>query len=226
MTVHPVPPEGRPAEFLGGVGRFSIRAEAEPRSVRVGQELTYRITVDGPAAWGMTGRPDLKRFDRLPIGLRIEAGPVELTNEPPSRTFAYTLRPTRPGDAVLPPVAIAAFDPSSRHYLTRVTPSVPIRVVAVPTFDPATIPDLDAIRRPIDANQAAAIGTGPSRASAALLLAGSAAAIAWVRRRARLAGRLGGPVAARRFAARIGPRPRPRGDRNAARRWPCGSPRR
>ena len=111
VTVRPVPAEGRPAEFLGGVGRFALQAEADPRSVRVGQELEYRITVTGPAAWGMTGRPELKRFDRLPIGLRIEPRPVESTNEPPSRTFVYRLRPTRPGDAVLPPVSIAAFDP-------------------------------------------------------------------------------------------------------------------
>ena len=111
VTVLPVPPEGRPAEFLGGVGRFTLQAEASPHSVRVGQELDYRITVAGPAAWGMTGRPELKRFDRPDVGLRIEPRPVESIHEPPSRTFAYTLRPTRPGDAVLPPVAIAAFDP-------------------------------------------------------------------------------------------------------------------
>ena len=60
VAVWPLPPEGRPPEFLGGVGRFAIQAEATPRSVRVGQELDYRITVTGPAAWGMTGRPDLE----------------------------------------------------------------------------------------------------------------------------------------------------------------------
>ncbi len=55
VTVRPLPPEGRPPEFLGGVGRFAIQVGAAPRSVRVGQELDYRITVTGPAAWGMTG---------------------------------------------------------------------------------------------------------------------------------------------------------------------------
>ncbi len=200
VTVLPVPPDGRPAEFLGGVGRFTLQAEANPRSVRVGQPLDYRITVAGPAAWGMTGAPELKRFDRPDVGLRIEPRPVESTNEPPSRTFAYTLRPTRPGEAVLPPVSIAAFDPSSRRYLTHVTPSVPIRVVAVPSFDAATIPDLAASGRR-DADRAAPAHTVIPGAAA--LLAVAAAAIAWVRRKARLAGELGGPAAARRFAARM-----------------------
>jgi hypothetical protein len=147
----------------------------------------------------MTGRPELKRFDRTDVGLRIEPKPVESTEEPPSRTFVYALRPTRPGEAVLPPVAVAAFDPKSRHYITHVTPSVPIRAIAVPAFDTATIPDLGASGG-YDAGRTAmrrAVIVG-----ATALLVGATVAIAWVRRKARLAGRLGGPAAARRFAAR------------------------
>ena len=62
LLIKPVPVEGRPAEFLGGVGRFSVSAEASPKTVRVGQELEFRINVTGPAAWGMSGRPDLARY--------------------------------------------------------------------------------------------------------------------------------------------------------------------
>ncbi len=72
VSIRPVPVEGRPAAFLGGVGRFALKAEAAPGVVRVGQELDFRITVTGRAAWGMIDRPELKRFDRLRIGLRIE----------------------------------------------------------------------------------------------------------------------------------------------------------
>jgi hypothetical protein len=199
VTVRPVPPEGRPAGFLGGVGPFTLQAEANPRSVRVGQELEYRITVTGPAAWGMTGRPELKRFDRRDIGLRIQPKPIESINEPPSRTFVYMLRPTRAGDDVLPPLSIAAFEPSTQRYITRVTPSIPVRVVAVSTFDPATIPDLSSTGGP-DAYRTAKWWTAIF--GSAILLLASAAAIAWVRRKARLAGQLGGAGSARRFAAR------------------------
>ena len=199
--VRPVPPEGRPRYFLGGVGPFALQAEARPRSVRVGQELEYRITVTGPAAWGTTGRPELDRFDRLPIGLRIEPRPAEVVHEPPSRTFVYKLRPTRPGEAVLPPVSFSAFDPSTSRYVTRVTPSVPIKSVAVPSFDPATIPDLNAEARAEGGPMGrAAVGDShrPGRPAAGLgrrdLLG---------ERRARKSGQLGGPAAARRYAARI-----------------------
>ncbi len=201
VAVRPLPPEGRPPEFLGGVGRFALQAEATPRSVRVGQELDYRITVIGPAAWGMTGPPELKRLDKLKLGLRVEPRPVEVIHEPPSRTFAYRLRPTRPGEDVIPPVRIAAFDPSTSRYVTRASPSVPVRVVAVPSFDPATIPDLSRTGGSV-AERLAAMGWWAGFGPAVLLL-GAGAALVWVRRRARRAGQLGGPAAARRFAARV-----------------------
>jgi hypothetical protein len=66
------------------------------------------------------------------------------------------MRPTRPGAASLPPVAVAAFDPQTEQYVTRVTSSVPIRVVDVPRLDPATV----AYRLPV------ATGTSPWRESA------------------------------------------------------------
>ena len=103
LTIEPVPLEGRPAGFLGGVGEFSVQATALPASVRVGQELIYRIAIKGPAAWGSTLRPDLGRFDRIPLDLRVENLPDERTNEPPSMTFVYRIRPTRGGTEFYPP---------------------------------------------------------------------------------------------------------------------------
>jgi hypothetical protein len=198
ISIRPVPTEGRPGAFLGGVGRFSLRAEVKPQSVRINQDLEFRIGVTGPAAWGMVERPDLRRFGRLGIGLRIEARPDEMTREPPERTFIYRLRPTRSGEAVLPPVAIAAFDPTLMRYVTQVTAGVPVRVTAVPSFDPATIRDSEP-ERGIERAMAMA---WTAWCLAALLLAGATGWLVWVRGKWRHAHR-GGPVAARRFAAGV-----------------------
>ncbi|MGZ3380210.1 MAG: hypothetical protein ACXVBB_08070, partial [Isosphaeraceae bacterium] len=95
LTVEPVPFEGRPAEFLGGVGEFSVQASVMPTTIRVGQEFIYRIGLTGPAAWGTTSRPALSRLDRIPLALRVQPLPDERTSEPPSVTFVYRIRPTR-----------------------------------------------------------------------------------------------------------------------------------
>jgi hypothetical protein len=198
VSIRPVPAEGRTAEFLGGVGRFTLKAEAVPGVVRVGQEFEFRIAVTGRAAWGMVDRPELKRFDRLPIGVHIQPKGADLVAEPPSRTFVYRLRPTRPGDAVLPPVSIAAFDPSTSRYVTQATPGVPVRVVAVAVFDASTIvPD----RSPGGSGASTGL-VGIVAITSTILLLAAAAALIRVRRRTQ-GRRLLGPAAARRYAVRL-----------------------
>jgi len=198
LTVEPVPFEGRPAEFLGGVGAFSVQASVLPTTVRVGQEFIYRIRLTGPAAWGTTSRPDLSRFDRIPLAFRVERLPDERTGEPPSVTFVYRIRPTRAGKSVLPPVAIAAFDPGSPRYLTRVTRGVPIEAVAVPAFDPRTIdyvaPDLARNRR---------LATAWASAATLLIIGLGAAGLAIFVQRRRLRTSRSGPAAARRLARQV-----------------------
>ena len=191
LSVEPPPAAGRPAEFLGGVGPFSLEAEIDAPAVRVGEELIYRIRVAGPAAWGTRDRPDLTRTAALAIAPRLEPLPDEFTPVPPTRTFAYRLRPTRAGSAVLPPVRIAAFDPQLQIYITKATRGLPVSVVETPPFDPESL-----------AYQAPPPNAGQSDTLTPLILAvaaGLTAAGAWAiaRRRAR---RTEGPRAARNFA--------------------------
>lgn len=134
------PPEaGRTADFLGGVGPFELDAAVESQAVRPGQPIPYRITVSGPAARGMTAAPSLARLGRSPLGFRVEPKPDQFVADPPSRTFVFWLRPTRVGSATLPPVTVAALDPKTGRYVTKVTPGIPVRVAAAPTFDPDSV---------------------------------------------------------------------------------------
>jgi hypothetical protein len=198
LAIETPPLEGRPAEFLGGVGEFSVQASAAPTTTRVGQELMYKITISGAAAWGSVAHPDLGRLERILVAPRIEPLPEESDNEPPARTFVYRLRPQEAGSAVLPPLAIVAFDPRSRQYITKVTKGIPIKVVAVPAFEPKSLnyasPDLEGRRRIV-------LGWSLAGTIVAVLLGASGLAVI-VRQRWRLE-RRGGEWAARRFARRF-----------------------
>jgi BatD DUF11 like domain len=194
VEILPVPPDARPAEFLGGVGQFALQTEVSAAVVRVGQEFEFRITVSGPAAWGMTETPELTRYDRVPLGLRIRPGPTSTQDEPPHRTFTYHLRPLRAGEAVLPPISIASFEPSISRFRTQATLGVPVRVVAVSAFDPATI-DFRGAGQSID-------GRWIAGGLSAIALAGALAALGAVRRRLRKR-RLAAESAARRYAASL-----------------------
>jgi hypothetical protein len=199
LMIEPVPLEARPAGFLGGVGEFAVQARVLPTSVAAGQEFQYRIEVTGPGAWGSTSRPELDRLGRLSIAPRIEPLADEEVHEPPSRTFLWRIRPTRPGSAVLPPVSIAVFDPVARRFITKATQGTPVKVVGVSLFDPKAL-------------QYSAPGDYRSRwgsawAWAATLLAVLCGVTAWVliRRGRRLTPR-SSSEAARKFARRVSAR--------------------
>lgn len=141
FPVQKLPESGRTEAFLGGVGSFEVTAQALPATVRMGGLIEYCLKVTGPAARTMTRAPDAQKRIRASSGLKVDSGPVEAIADPPSRAFYYRVRPTRPGDFVLPPISIASFDPdpSVRGYVTKASPGVPIHVVEVERFDPAKL---------------------------------------------------------------------------------------
>lgn len=135
--VRPLPGAGRTSAFLGGVGPLEVVAEAGPRRLRVGEQLEFRIDLGGPGALGSFRPPDLGRIAQQ--GVRIEPLPASRSGRPPGRTFRWRLRPNEAGRIRLGPIAIAAFDPTTRRYLTRSTSSIPIEVLDVPRFDPSAL---------------------------------------------------------------------------------------
>jgi hypothetical protein len=141
LEISALPLEGRPASFLGGVGTLSATAEVNPRSVRIGEPIEFRIVLDGPSARGTSRAPDLAGFAALPLGLTIGAGVVEGAGNPTTKIVRYRLRPTRAGEAELPGVAVASFDPKLGRYVTRKTAKIAVKVVDVPEFDPEQFGD-------------------------------------------------------------------------------------
>ena len=139
-TIAATPSAGRTSAFLGGVGSFEIGASIDRPTLQAGQALEYRIKMTGTAAWGSEQSPDLSSWAAKIPGLRVEPLASRLApTDPPTRTFLYRLRPLKGGQLVLPPVAVAAFDPSSQTFRTRVTPRLIVEVAAPPTFNPAVI---------------------------------------------------------------------------------------
>ena len=173
LTVRDVPTTGRPASFLGGVGALQPEARASPATVRVGQTLEYEIRLTGPGALAPSRRPTLAGAVFDDLRMRVEPLPEVVVAEPPERTFRYRLRPSRAGQGSLPPVALATFDPKSERFLIRMTPAVPIRVEAVPEFDPSRLEYGDGPREP----SPSAPRSGSVTGTAAVALVAIAAAL-------------------------------------------------
>lgn len=125
-------PPGEPATFLGGVGAIELVASVSEAMAPLGGSVEYRLTLGGPGALGSTRRPSI----RWPEGL--DAKPIAATPaaaDPPSRLFAWTIRPARPVALVVPPAVVSVLEPATGLYVTYVSMSVRLDVIDVPPRD-------------------------------------------------------------------------------------------
>jgi hypothetical protein len=128
LTILPPPDEGRPAEFTGAIGRFTIEAEARPQDLVCGEglELCVRIaSVDEFGDLSLCAEPRLEGFSAFhQRGLLVERAERELTAR-------YDLVPLHEGALELPSVRFASYDTSPpAGYVTLETRPIPLVVRA------------------------------------------------------------------------------------------------
>jgi hypothetical protein len=148
LQVLPVPEEGRPADYGGLVGSFTLEAKAEPRELKAGDSVTLTATV--------RGRGNAKRIPELKIppldGIKIYPDqPVQkdLNDDEGvlvAKTMSWALVPEREGRYLIPPLSMSYFDAESGRYRTLKTAETTLSVspgkterAVVPPAGPATV---------------------------------------------------------------------------------------
>ncbi|GIW45900.1 MAG: hypothetical protein KatS3mg077_3182 [Candidatus Binatia bacterium] len=121
LSVEPLPEQGRPRNFSGAVGRFSLQVEASPLELNVGDPLTLRIVLrgqgnlDGVAPPALSGSPQWRVYEPHPVA-----------GAPGEFVFEQVAVPTRPLDSV-PPIEFSYFDPELGRY--QIERSAPVAIV-------------------------------------------------------------------------------------------------
>ena len=126
VRVETAPAEGRLPGFTGGVGRFTIGAEVEPRELRVGDPLTLTLRVRGDGNLDEIGPPDLETDQRFTESFKVYE-PTSATADG-TRTFTWSLRPVSASVTAVPPIELVYFDLEHERYTTESTNAVPISV--------------------------------------------------------------------------------------------------
>lgn len=133
VDVAPLPEEGRPASFSGGIGRFTIEADAEPTRVAVGDPITLSLAVAGEGNFDRLRFPEFaeseswKTYD--PTSSFEPADELGLSGR---KTFEQALLPLRADRTEVPPLELSYFDPERRRYVTLTSPAIPIAVASAP----------------------------------------------------------------------------------------------
>ena len=130
LVVLDPPATGRPADFAGAVGRFTLQASLDAREGRVGDPLLLTLAVSGAGNVNFFPRPQVA----VPWGqlvaaaerVRLDSSTYVLRGV---KEFDWVITPTRAGEWEVPAVRYAFFDPSTRRYDAALSPALRLRVL-------------------------------------------------------------------------------------------------
>ncbi|MEA2081858.1 MAG: BatD family protein [Elusimicrobiota bacterium] len=118
LEVRALPKKGRPDNYSGSVGKFSISGATDKKSLRVGEAVNLSVKITGEGNISSINEPDFPRltnFKRYDIisSQQISKNNYKITG---SKTFQVVLVPRVAGEQIIPGVESAYFDPSSGKY--------------------------------------------------------------------------------------------------------------
>ncbi len=129
LTVKDVPEEGKPAEFAGAVGRFSIFVRTDDTQVKVGDPILLKIAISGDGLLDKLKCPVLSQQPAFSKDFLItdSLAPGDISGN--EVTFEQTVRAKSEDVKEIPGVALAYFDPEKEAYEVVKSRPIPIRVL-------------------------------------------------------------------------------------------------
>ena len=146
VNVRELPSEGRPPNFSGLIGRFTLSATAEPTLVNVGDPITLHVMVNGAGPMERVPRPNLKGQLSGNGAFKVPEDMAAPTISRGQAAFIQTIRPMQPSVHEIPPIELDYFDTQAGAYATAKTNPIKITVADARVVTPA-----DAARAPGEA---------------------------------------------------------------------------
>lgn len=130
VVVLPLPELGRPPDFKGAVGSFTIRASVQPDTVAAGEAA--QITVELSGAGNLKAAP-LPMLQAIPgVEQFAPTEDAEITFEGATvggtKKFQWVIIPDRAGTVTIPPATYSFFEPATRQYRTIRTQPLQLHV--------------------------------------------------------------------------------------------------
>jgi hypothetical protein len=131
LQVLPLPDVGKPPQFYGLVGQYTISASATPTKVNVGDPITLTIRIGGnpylkPVQW-----PALEQLPELAGNFKVPSEKASPAIENGTKVFTQTIRANNDRVAQIPAIPLAYFDPQKGQYVVARTD--PIKLEVAPT---------------------------------------------------------------------------------------------
>jgi len=127
LEVRPLPTEGKPTDFSGAIGRFTLTTSATPNAVAAGEPVTLRSVVAGQGNFSAMEPPILTNTEgwkTYPPSEVFETS--DAVNFGGKKTFEFT-SVAREDQTVTPGVSFTFFDPSTEKYILLTNTPLPVQ---------------------------------------------------------------------------------------------------
>jgi tetratricopeptide (TPR) repeat protein len=137
VRVKALPEEGKPADFCGAVGQFTLHATTDRTDLQAGEPVTLKVTLSGEGNIRGVSTPDLSTLEGFKV---YESQASESSRARNARIFGdkvweFVLVPTTGGVAEIPSIHLSTFDPKKQNYETLTAPAIPVTVKATALDD-------------------------------------------------------------------------------------------
>lgn len=133
FTVLALPTEGRPADFSGAVGKFTVSSELSEDKASQGDPVTLRMRVSGEGDFERVSSSMLHDADGWKTySPTATFKPEDEIGYRGSKLFEQPLISTQPGDRTVPEVSFSWFDPATRRYEQAHTEPLTVEITPAP----------------------------------------------------------------------------------------------
>ncbi len=138
IEVQPLPEEGKPKEFAGAIGHFTLDVNAIPVETTVGEPITLTMTVKGTGNLEAVASPSIVG-DTRHFKVYEPKPRQDQTTQEAQKTFEQVLIPTDSSVTEIPAVQFSFFDPELGQYRTLTKEPIAIHVKPAPVQEHPTI---------------------------------------------------------------------------------------
>ncbi len=130
IDVLPLPEEGKPANYAGAVGNFSITASVDKTQIKANEAISLKVRANGVGNIKVLPNPsitlpsDFEVYDPK-ISENLNHDNDQISG---SKTWEYVIVPRFQGSHEIKPIALSYFDPRAKTYKTAVTAPIMLTV--------------------------------------------------------------------------------------------------
>ena len=125
LNVQPLPTFGKPTNFSGAIGNYSISAHVDRKKIKIKNALTLSLNIKGNRKLNNISPPNISSFH----GFRVNP-PTQVKGDLEDNfRFNYVVVPLKAGRLLIPAIAFSFFNPITKKYQITTTQPIPITVI-------------------------------------------------------------------------------------------------